>query len=197
MKCMIRVSVGETCFSNCDSFCWLKYIFFLIFSTECQMVMNVLWTRLRETGKDWRYVYKVGYGHILSVKLSDMFIWVHCDAVLPPSIFHLEVIFKWPLYQALAVIEYLVSHGSERAVDDIIEHTFQISVRMIFSTLPLDFVYISSIIWLKLYERVVGLIVYSFLFILHSHSQVLNMSNQVERTWGSMWERKQKILFPF
>ncbi|KAM3710204.1 hypothetical protein ACB098_01G012600 [Castanea mollissima] len=54
--------------------------------TECQMVMSVLWTRLAETGKDWRYVYK-----------------------------------------ALAVIEYLVAHGSERAVDDIIEHTFQIS----------------------------------------------------------------------
>ncbi|XP_038700334.1 clathrin interactor EPSIN 1-like isoform X2 [Tripterygium wilfordii] len=54
--------------------------------TECQMVMNVLWTRLGETGKDWRFVYK-----------------------------------------ALSVIEYLVSHGSERAVDDIIEHTMQIS----------------------------------------------------------------------
>lgn len=54
--------------------------------SECQMVMNVLWTRLTETGKDWRYVYK-----------------------------------------ALTVIEYLVAHGSERAVDDIIEHTFQIS----------------------------------------------------------------------
>ncbi|KAK3213041.1 hypothetical protein Dsin_017747 [Dipteronia sinensis] len=54
--------------------------------SECQLVMNVLWTRLGETGKDWRYVYK-----------------------------------------ALAVIEYLVSHGSERAVDEIIEHTFQIS----------------------------------------------------------------------
>ncbi|KAL6556651.1 hypothetical protein OROGR_005939 [Orobanche gracilis] len=48
--------------------------------TECQMVMNVLWTRLTETGKNWRFVYK-----------------------------------------------YLVAHGSERAVDDIIEHTFQIS----------------------------------------------------------------------
>ncbi|KAK8581949.1 hypothetical protein V6N13_144942 [Hibiscus sabdariffa] len=54
--------------------------------SEFQMVMNVLWTRLGETGKDWRYVYK-----------------------------------------ALTVIEYLISHGSERAVDDIIEHTFQIS----------------------------------------------------------------------
>lgn len=54
--------------------------------TECQMIMNVLWTRLGETGKDWRLVYK-----------------------------------------ALAVIEYLVAHGSDRAVDDIIEHTFQIS----------------------------------------------------------------------
>ncbi|KAE8700400.1 3'-5' exonuclease domain-containing protein [Hibiscus syriacus] len=57
-------------------------------SSEFQMVMNVLWTRLGETGKDWRYIYK-----------------------------------------ALTVIEYLISHGSERAVDDIIEHTFQISVR--------------------------------------------------------------------
>ncbi|XP_050207631.1 clathrin interactor EPSIN 1 isoform X2 [Mercurialis annua] len=54
--------------------------------TECQIVMNVLWTRLGETGKDWRLVYK-----------------------------------------ALTVIEYLVAHGSERAVDDIIEHTFQLS----------------------------------------------------------------------
>ncbi|KAL0372160.1 UNVERIFIED_CONTAM: Clathrin interactor EPSIN 1 [Sesamum calycinum] len=50
-------------------------------SSDCQMVMNVLWTRLTETGK----------------KL------------------------------AFCLQEYLVAHGSERAVDDIIEHTFQIS----------------------------------------------------------------------
>ncbi|KAF5196305.1 clathrin interactor EPSIN, partial [Thalictrum thalictroides] len=31
------------------------------------------------------------------------------------------------VYKALSVIEYLVAHGSERALDDIIEHTFQIS----------------------------------------------------------------------
>ncbi|XP_077217355.1 clathrin interactor EPSIN 1-like isoform X2 [Tasmannia lanceolata] len=54
--------------------------------TECQMVMNVLWTRLNDTGRNWRHVYK-----------------------------------------ALAVIEYLVANGSQRAIDDIIEHTFQIS----------------------------------------------------------------------
>ncbi|XP_060208424.1 clathrin interactor EPSIN 1-like isoform X1 [Lycium barbarum] len=54
--------------------------------SECQMVMNVLWTRLTETGKSWRFVYK-----------------------------------------SLAVIEYLVAHGADRAVDDIIEHTYQIS----------------------------------------------------------------------
>ncbi|KAL3655640.1 hypothetical protein CASFOL_000036 [Castilleja foliolosa] len=54
--------------------------------SECQMIMNVLWTRLIETGKNWRFVYK-----------------------------------------SLTVIEYLVAHGSERAVDDIIEHTFKIS----------------------------------------------------------------------
>ncbi|WJX87019.1 hypothetical protein P8452_69252 [Trifolium repens] len=27
-------------------------------NAECQLAMNVLWTRLSETGKDWRYVYK-------------------------------------------------------------------------------------------------------------------------------------------
>ncbi|KAL9276639.1 hypothetical protein ACSQ67_025826 [Phaseolus vulgaris] len=31
------------------------------------------------------------------------------------------------VYKALAVIEYLVAHGCERAVDDIIEHTFHFS----------------------------------------------------------------------
>lgn len=67
----------------------------------------------------------------------NMFIWVQRLIVLPDflSFFTLE---------ALAVIEYLVAHGSERAVDEIIEHTFQISVRMIFSTFPLDFIYLSS-----------------------------------------------------
>ncbi|KAH9799832.1 clathrin interactor EPSIN 1 [Citrus sinensis] len=35
--------------------------------SECQMVMNVLWTRLAETGKDWRYVYKGILKHSTSV----------------------------------------------------------------------------------------------------------------------------------
>lgn len=35
---------------------------------------------------------------------------------------------NWHLvYKAVVVIEYLVAHGSERAVDDVVEHTFQIS----------------------------------------------------------------------
>ncbi|CAA0821303.1 Clathrin interactor EPSIN 1 [Striga hermonthica] len=59
---------------------------FEIFSSECQIVMDALWTRLTETGRNWRFVYK-----------------------------------------ALTVIEYLVANGSERALDDVIEHTFQIS----------------------------------------------------------------------
>lgn len=54
--------------------------------TDCRMIMNALWTRLTETGSNWRHVYK-----------------------------------------ALAVIEYLVANGSQRAVDDILEHTFRIS----------------------------------------------------------------------
>jgi len=54
---------------------------------ECQMVMNVLWTRLSERGPKWRHVYK-----------------------------------------ALTIIEYLIANGSDRAVDDIIDHYSKISV---------------------------------------------------------------------
>ncbi|KAG0488873.1 hypothetical protein HPP92_007684 [Vanilla planifolia] len=54
--------------------------------TECQMIMNVLWTRLSDSTANWRYIYK-----------------------------------------SLTVIEYLIANGSERAVDDIIEHSHQIS----------------------------------------------------------------------
>ncbi|CAL5025633.1 unnamed protein product [Urochloa decumbens] len=54
---------------------------------ECQMVMNVLWTRLAERGVNWRHVYK-----------------------------------------ALTIIEYLIANGSERAVDDILDHYSKISV---------------------------------------------------------------------
>ncbi|KAI3939512.1 hypothetical protein MKW92_034063 [Papaver armeniacum] len=57
--------------------------------TECQMVMNVLWSRLSDRNGNWRYVYK-----------------------------------------ALTVIEYLVANGSERALDDIIGHTFAISKKV-------------------------------------------------------------------
>ncbi|KAL6651323.1 hypothetical protein ACP70R_010248 [Stipagrostis hirtigluma subsp. patula] len=54
---------------------------------ECQMVMNVLWTRLAERGAKWRHVYK-----------------------------------------ALTIIEYMIANGSERAVDDILDHYSKISV---------------------------------------------------------------------
>lgn len=39
------------------------------------------------------------------------------------------------LHQSLAVLEYLVAHGSERAVDEIIEHTFHIAVCVFISYL--------------------------------------------------------------
>lgn len=50
-----------------------------------------------------------------------------------PSPVHISNIFSKKtnsisLVQALAVIEYLVANGSERAVDDIVEHTYQIAV---------------------------------------------------------------------
>uniref|UniRef100_A0A0C9RZA6 TSA: Wollemia nobilis Ref_Wollemi_Transcript_927_1906 transcribed RNA sequence n=1 Tax=Wollemia nobilis TaxID=56998 RepID=A0A0C9RZA6_9CONI len=54
--------------------------------SEYQLVMDVLWRRIGDTGRNWRHVYK-----------------------------------------ALTVLEYLVANGSERVVDELLEHTFQIS----------------------------------------------------------------------
>lgn len=53
---------------------------------ECEIIMNVLWQRLGDTGANWRHVYK-----------------------------------------ALAVIDYLLANGTERAVDDIIDNSSQIA----------------------------------------------------------------------
>ncbi|XP_026420371.1 clathrin interactor EPSIN 1-like [Papaver somniferum] len=58
-------------------------------STDCKIIMNVLWTGLADGGSNWRNVYK-----------------------------------------ALAVMEYLVAHGSDTAVYDIINHSFQISANV-------------------------------------------------------------------
>ena len=46
---------------RCHASVKLTLLLLISFSTECQMVMNVLWTRLTETGKDWRHVYKVRF----------------------------------------------------------------------------------------------------------------------------------------
>ncbi|XP_020598952.1 clathrin interactor EPSIN 1 [Phalaenopsis equestris] len=54
--------------------------------TECQMIMNVLWTRVGDKTANWRHIYK-----------------------------------------ALSVIEYLIANGSERAIDNILEQSHQIS----------------------------------------------------------------------
>lgn len=63
---------------------------------EYQLIMNVIWKRINDTGKNWRHVYK-----------------------------------------ALTVLEYLVANGSERVIDEIREHAYQLS------TLS-DFQYIDS-----------------------------------------------------
>jgi hypothetical protein len=41
------------------AYCWCSNDASKICSSECQMVMNVLWTRLSERGANWRHVYKV------------------------------------------------------------------------------------------------------------------------------------------
>lgn len=53
---------------------------------EYQMIMNIVWKRVSDTGKNWRHVYK-----------------------------------------GLTVLDYLVAHGTERVIDDIREHAYQIS----------------------------------------------------------------------
>lgn len=63
---------------------------------EYQMIMQIIWKRINDTGKNWRHVYK-----------------------------------------GLTVLEYMVAHGSERVIDEIREHAYQIS------TLS-DFQYIDS-----------------------------------------------------
>ncbi|CAL4967538.1 unnamed protein product [Urochloa decumbens] len=63
---------------------------------EYQMVMNIVWKRINDTGKNWRHVYK-----------------------------------------GLIVLDYLVAHGTERVIDDIREHAYQISALA-------DFQYIDS-----------------------------------------------------
>lgn len=55
--------------------------------------------------------------YVLFIPHISFKLWGKTDIVLP---------------QALTVIEYLVARGSERAVDDIVEHTYQISVRIFF-----------------------------------------------------------------
>lgn len=76
------------------------------------MIMNVLWERLSETGSNWRHVYKV----------------VHLRLHFSLCFFFYKFPTFNPVFQALTVIEYLLANGSERTVDDIIEHSFQISV---------------------------------------------------------------------
>uniref|UniRef100_M8BLY4 Epsin-2 n=1 Tax=Aegilops tauschii TaxID=37682 RepID=M8BLY4_AEGTA len=63
---------------------------------EYQMIMNIVWKRVSDTGKNWRHVYK-----------------------------------------GLIVLDYLVAHGTERVIDDIREHSYQISALA-------DFQYIDS-----------------------------------------------------
>ncbi|RLN08463.1 clathrin interactor EPSIN 2 [Panicum miliaceum] len=63
---------------------------------EYQMIMNIVWKRINDTGKNWRHVYK-----------------------------------------GLIALDYLVAHGTERVIDDIREHSYQISALA-------DFQYIDS-----------------------------------------------------
>lgn len=86
--------------------------------------MNVLWARLGETGKDWRYVYKV-CNHIY----NDVFL-PHPTAFSNFECFYFVMTYDILSFcgQALTVVEYLIANGSERAVDEIIEHTYRIAV---------------------------------------------------------------------
>lgn len=80
--------------------------------------------------------------------------------------------------QALAVIDYLISNGSERAVDEIIEHTYQISVSIFLFRIDRSFSCVG---------RCGFLLTWSLFVICHpcSHSRVLSMLNRMEKMWES------------
>jgi hypothetical protein len=52
----------------------------------------------------------------------------HISALLQPWYFNLRLKTMCVGFQALTVLEYLVAHGSERAIDEIREHSYQITV---------------------------------------------------------------------
>lgn len=97
----------------------------LLCSSQCELIMNVLWTRLAETGANWRHVYKVRL--LENWKSTTTMLLIKVST----SFFHLILLMKTVL-QALTIIEYLLANGSERAVDEIIEHSFKIAVWFIF-----------------------------------------------------------------
>nr|GMD68081.1 clathrin interactor EPSIN 3-like isoform X1 [Ipomoea batatas] len=83
---------------------------------EYQMIMAVIWKRINDTGKNWRHVYK----KICSVSNG---------AFDPPGILVIgENRIGEGQERGLTVLEYLVAHGSERVIDEIREHSYQISI---------------------------------------------------------------------
>lgn len=89
------------------------------FSGECQIIMKVLRQRLGNTDANWRHLYKV-----MSSNWNWELWWTPLLSVLGYSLmtgclFHL---------QALAVAEYLLANGTERAVEEIIDNSPQIAV---------------------------------------------------------------------
>ena len=99
------------------------------------MIMNVLWTRLTETGANWRYVYKVilssiDYNATYILNESNLLL-LSCVGLISSKHYSSSIIEKSFSLQALTVIEYLIANGSERAVDDILEHSFRISVQLL------------------------------------------------------------------
>ena len=75
--------------------------------------MSIIWKRINDTGKNWRHVYKVVY-NLLILQLSANLL--NCYFIN---------------MQGLTVLEYLVAHGSEKVIDEIREHSYQIAVRTI------------------------------------------------------------------
>ncbi|KAK2355425.1 ENTH/VHS family protein [Trifolium repens] len=66
---------------------------------ECRMLaMNVLWTRLSETRKDWRYVYKV-HGSCpcpCCPNLTPRPICTICAYAVPDQFFHSHILAQFP-----------------------------------------------------------------------------------------------------
>lgn len=92
-------------------------------------------------------------------------------------------------FQGLTVLEYLVAHGSERVIDDIREHAYQISVSFF---LLVKFVTLMRLPTCGIWGKQLSIV---FIFSLPRHCPIFNISTPVGETREATSERNLRALW--